>query len=331
VIFLLGRGVKIKGLGVYVPEKLLTNQDLEKMVDTSDEWIKTRTGISERKIAADDQATSDLAYLAAKQALENSNTKPEEIQLIILASATFDYYFPATASIVQNKLGAHNAGAFDMEIGCSGFMYAVSVGAQFVSNGVYDKVLVIGADTLSRFTNWKDRNTCVLFGDGAGAVVLEPAEKGKGLLAFELGSKGSGGDLLKLPAGGSRLPASHETIEQDLHFIHMAGNEVFKFAATIMNESSKRVLEKANIKVEDVSLFVPHQANIRIIKMAAERLGISMDKVFVNVDKYGNTSCASIPIALYEAQKKGLIKENDIIVLVGFGAGLSWASCVVKW
>lgn len=324
-------GVKISGIGSYTPEKRLTNADLEKMVDTSDEWITTRSGIKERRIAAPEQATSDLAYNAAKDAIDNAGVSPKELDLIILASATHDMLFPATACLVQEKLGAVNAGAFDLQIGCSGFMYAMATGAQFIINGTFKKVLVIGADTLSRFTNWKDRNTCVLFGDGAGAVVLEPTEKGKGLISFILGSKGAGAQFLKLQAGGSRLPASAETVEKELHYIQMAGNEVFKFAATIMDEASRKVLEKANIPINEVSLVIPHQANIRIINMAAERLKLPIEKFYINVDKYGNTSCASIPLALHEAIKDGRVKEGDILLMVGFGAGLSWASCLFRW
>lgn len=323
--------VGITGVGAYAPVKKLTNFDLEKIVDTTDEWITTRTGIKERKIASENEATSDLAVKAAQMALEDAKINPSELDLIIVASVTHDMWFPATACIVQDKIGAKNAAAFDLEAGCSGFIYGMIVGSQFISSGSYKKVLVIGSDTLSKITDWKDRNTCILFGDGAGAAVLEPAKPGYGLLSFCLGAEGKGGELLKLEAGGSRLPATKETVEKGLHYLQMSGNDVFKFAVKIMEEASLSALEKAGIKPEQVDLFIPHQANIRIIEAASRRLKLPSEKVFVNVDKYGNTSCASVPLALHEAVKSKRITPGSLIVLVAFGAGLTWASAVIRW
>lgn len=325
------RAVGITGLGSYVPEKILTNSDLEKIVDTSDEWIVDRTGIKERHIAAPEQATSDLAYEAAKQAIDDAGVTPEEIDLIIVATATPDMFFPSVACIIQDKLKATKAAAFDLAAGCSGFAYGLVVGSQFIKTGQYDKVLVVGAEALSKILDWNDRNTCVLFGDGAGAAVLEPVNKGCGILGIELGAEGAGGQFLKIPAGGSRLPASVETIQERMHYVHMAGNEVFKFAIKVMGEAAVKALESAGLTSQDVDCLIPHQANIRIIQSAAKRLKLPMDKVVVNVDKYGNTSAASIPIALKEAVDSGRVKKDDVVVLVGFGAGLTWASCVIKW
>ncbi len=324
------RNVGIIGTGSYAPEKVLTNKDLEKMMDTSDEWITSRTGIKERRIAREDEATSDISYEAAKIALEDAGIKPEELDLIIVSSVTPDMAFPATACLVQDRLGAKKAGAFDLEAGCSGFVYALSVGWQFVATGVYDKVLVIGAEVLSKIVNWEDRNTAVLFGDGAGAAVLAPVDE-PGILSCELGSRGDGGELLKMEAGGSRLPASIETVKEKKHTIYMAGNEVYKFAVRIMGEASLRVIEKAGLKKEDVDFLIPHQANIRIIDSARKRLGLPEDRVYVNLDKYGNTSSASVAIALDEAVRKGKIKKGDNLVLVAFGAGLTWAAVALRW
>lgn len=325
------RRARISGIGISIPEKKLTNSDLEKMVETSDEWIRTRSGIVERRIASSDTSTSDLGFQAALNAIKSANKRPEEIDLVIAATATPDMPFPATACLIQDKIGALNAGAFDLEAGCSGFIYALCVGSQFISTGIYKNVLVVGCDTLSKITNWEDRSTCVLFGDGAGAVVLEGIENESGLLSFCLGSRGSGGELLKVPAGGSRTPASEKTVKEKQHYIQMSGNEVFKFAVKIMEEASLEAINKAGLKIEDVNCFIPHQANLRIIDAAGKRLGIDKERIFVNVERYGNTSCASIPIALYEACQAGRIKKDDIVVLVGFGAGLTWASAVLKW
>jgi 3-oxoacyl-[acyl-carrier-protein] synthase-3 len=323
------RNVGIIGIGSYTPPKVVTNSDLEKMVDTSDEWIVTRTGIKERRIAEPDVATSDLSFEAAKIALASANLSPKDIDLIIVATVTPDMLFPATACVLQDKLGAECPG-FDLSAGCSGLIYALSVGTQFVANGTYNNVLVVGAEVLSKITDWQDRSTCVLFGDGASAMILAPVERG-GFRSFVLGADGSGGKLLELPAGGSRLPASYDTVSQRLHYIKMNGREVFKFAVKIMGEAALDAIEKAGLTPSDIDLFIPHQANIRIIESAAERLKLSMDKVFINLDKYGNTSSASIGIALHEALLSGKIREGSRIVMVGFGAGLTWGACVLEW
>ena len=324
-------GVGIIGTGYYAPEKIVTNADLEKLVDTNDEWIVERTGISERRVVDEHVTTSDIAVRAAQDALNNAGVKAEEIELIIVATLTPDMMFPSTACIVQHKLNAGNAAAFDLSAACSGFAYALSVGSQFIKSGMYKKVLVIAAEVLSKITNWEDRNTCVLFGDGAGAAVLGAVEEGYGILGVELGADGSGGEFLHMPAGGSLHPATVDTIANKMHYIHMNGNEVFKFAIKIMGEAALKALKSAGLETKDVDCLIPHQANIRIIKSAAKRLSLPMDKVFVNVNKYGNTSAASIPIALAEAAKERRFKKGDIVVLVGFGAGLTWASCVLKW
>jgi 3-oxoacyl-[acyl-carrier-protein] synthase-3 len=326
-----GKAVGIIGLGSYAPEKILTNYDLEKMVDTSDQWIVERTGIKERHIAEEGIATSDMAARAAEQAMAKAGVSAEEIDLIIVATVTPDMLFPSTSCLVQDKIKATNAAAFDLSAGCSGFVYALVTGSQFIKAGLYKKVLVIGAETLSRIVDWNDRGTCVLFGDGAGAAVLSEVQPGFGLLASELGAEGSGGDALKLAAGGSLLPASKATLDSGQHYLSMQGHEVFRFATKIMGEAAVRVLGEIGLTSQDVDLLVPHQANIRIIQASAKRLKLPMEKVYVNVQKYGNTSAASIPIALEEAEREGRIKEGDVVVLVGFGAGLTWASCALKW
>ncbi|MFW6381349.1 MAG: beta-ketoacyl-ACP synthase III [Bacillota bacterium] len=320
----------ITGMGKYIPEKVLTNNELEKMVDTSDKWIKTRTGIEERRIAAEDEPTSELAIKASLEALDDAGITAAELDMILVATATPDMLFPATACLLQDQLKAGPVATFDLEAGCSGFVYGLSVGSQFIESGMYETVLVVGAETLSKITDWEDRGTCVLFGDGAGAAVLQATDRG-GMLAFDLGSDGSGGKHLEVPAGGSRHPASKETIEKRMHYIKMDGNPVFKFAVKRMGQSSLDVLKKAGIDADDVNLFVPHQANTRIIKAAAKRLGLEDDRVFINLPKYGNTSTASVPIALYEAREEGLVNNGDILVLVAFGAGLTWASTVMEW
>lgn len=323
--------VGIIGTGYYVPEKILTNFDLENMVETNNEWIVERTGISERRIADENVPTSEIAIHAAENALKNAGVSPEEIDLIIFATLTPDTVIPSAACIIQNKLKAVNAAAFDLSAACSGFVYGISVGSQFIKSGMYKKVLVVAAETLSKLINWEDRNTCILFGDGAGAAVLSQVEDGYGILGIELGADGSGGDFLNVPASGSLHPATTKTIEDKLHYIHMNGSEVFKFAIKIMGEAALKSLDAAGLEPEDIDCLIPHQANIRIIKSAAKRLSLPMDKVVVNVDKYGNTSAASIPIALSEAVESSRIKKGDVVVLVGFGAGLTWASCVMKW
>jgi 3-oxoacyl-[acyl-carrier-protein] synthase-3 len=323
--------VGILGIGSYVPERVLTNKDIEKMMDTSDEWIVERTGIRERHIAAEGQATSDLATEAAQRALEDAGISAKELDLIIVATVTPDMSFPSVACLVQNNIKATKAAAFDITAVCSGFVYGLAIGSQFIKTGTYRKVLVIGAETLSKITDWTDRNTGMIFGDGAGAVVLSETLPEYGILGVNLGAEGAGGDLLKLPAGGSRQPTSAETVAGRLHFIHMNGNEVYKFAVKVMGESANKALENANLTAADITYLVPHQANIRIIQAAAKRLGLPMEKVIVNVDKYGNTSAASIPLALDEAVKSGRVKNGDVLVLVGFGGGLTWAASVIKW
>ncbi len=321
---------KVSGVGSCVPDKVLSNQDLEKMVDTSDEWITTRTGIKERRIASPQETTSALALEAARRALQMAQVDPRELDLIVVATVTPDMFFPATACLLQRELGAPQAACFDLEAGCTGFVYALVVAEKYLIGGGGEKALVVGAETLSKIVDWEDRATCVLFGDGAGACVLEKTDR-PGLIASYLGSDGGGAHLLELPAGGSRIPASRESVEKRLHYIKMNGNEVFKFAVRIMEEASREVTKRAGVGLEEVALFVPHQANIRIIDSAARRLKIPQEKIFVNVHKYGNTSSASIPIALDEAYREGKIKEGDLVLLVGFGAGLTWGSALIRW
>ncbi|MCE5315567.1 MAG: beta-ketoacyl-ACP synthase III [Armatimonadota bacterium] len=321
----------ILSVGSAVPDKVLSNADLEKMVDTNDEWIRTMTGISERRIASEGEATSDYATKAAKVALDRAGIDPSEIDLIIVATVTSDMQYPATASIVQNALGCKNAAAFDLGAGCSGWVYSLAAANSFIKSGMYNHVLVIGADLLTRVTNWTDRTTCCLFGDGAGAAVVGPVGEGEGLLGFELGSDGSGANALCIPAGGSRQPITHEAIDAHMDKTHMEGREVFKFAVKIQGEATERVLAKVGLTVSDIDMVIPHQANIRIIDSAVQRLGLAQDKFFVNIHKYGNTSAASIPLALNEAVEEGKIKKGDTVVTVGFGAGLTWASGVMKW
>lgn len=323
--------VGIAGIGSYVPEKVITNEDLSKLVDTSDEWIVQRTGIRERRIVDDSTSTSDIATIAAKRALQDGEILPEEIDLILVATVTPDMVFPSTACIVQKNIGAVNAAAFDISVGCAGFIYGLSIGVSFIRSGAYNKVLIIGAETLSKIVNWQDRSTCILFGDGAGACVLERCEDGFGFLDFDLGTDGTGGDLLTMPAGGSRLPASFETVSNNLHTIKMDGQEVFKFAVRIIEKTSVNLLNKANIALDEIDYLVPHQANIRIIEAASKKLKLSDDKVYVNLDRYGNMSSASIPVALDEAYKNSLLNKGDMVLLVAFGAGLSWGSTLIKW
>jgi 3-oxoacyl-[acyl-carrier-protein] synthase-3 len=324
-------GVGVSGVGSYAPARILRNADLEHLVETTDEWIRTRTGIAERRIAAPDEATSDMAIRAAQSALRDARLPGQEIDLVIVATVTPDHPFPAVASIVQDAVGAGRAAAFDLAAGCSGFIYAMITGSQFICSGAYRHVLVIGAETLSRIVDWTDRTTCVLFGDAAGAVVLGSCSEGFGILSFDMGSDGSGAPLLYVDAGGSRFPASSETVAAQRHSIRMSGAEVFKFAVRVIEESTRRALAKANLGVEDIDCFVAHQANARIFDAAAKRLGLRADRVYNNVHRYGNTSAASIPLALDEARGDGRIRRGDIVALVGFGAGLSWASTIVRW
>jgi 3-oxoacyl-[acyl-carrier-protein] synthase-3 len=325
------RRAHIVGWGMAIPDTVLTNDDLARMVDTSDEWIRQRTGIVERHVAGEKETTFTLSLEAAQAALEVANLSPAHLDLIIVATVTPDYAFPATACLLQNALGAEKAAAFDLSAGCSGFVYGLSVAANLLAVGTYDRALVIGAETLSRITDWTDRNTCVLFGDGAGAVVLQTNGAPGGILSSVLGSDGSGGDLLILPAGGSALPPSAETVASRKHAIQMRGRQVFRFATRIMPEASRQVLRQADVTVEDVDLFVPHQANDRILQAAARSLGVPEDRMFSNLSRHGNTSSASIPIALCEAIEQGLIERDDLIVCVGFGAGLTWAAIAIRW
>ncbi|MGO0061782.1 beta-ketoacyl-ACP synthase III [Brevibacillus fluminis] len=325
------RPVGILGTGSYTPERVLTNADLEKMVETNDEWIVTRTGIRERRISSKEQASSDLAYEAAQRALKKANITAEELDMIIVATVTPDMMFPSTACILQDKLGAKKASALDISAACTGFLYGITTASQFIANGMYRYVLVIGVESLSKITNYEDRNTCVLFGDGAGAAILGPVPEGYGFKAFDLGADGSGGELLNLPAGGSRMPATAETVEQGLHYLYMAGSEVFKFAVRVMNSATETVLEKAGLEKDSIDLLVPHQANLRIIDAAVKRFGLSEDKVAINLDRYGNMSSASIPVALDEAVAAGRVNEGDNVVLVGFGGGLTWGAALLTW
>lgn len=323
----------ITGTGAFAPEKILTNQDLEQMVDTSEEWIISRTGIKERRIASAEESTSVLSLKAAHQALTRAGVSGEDLDLILVATVTPDMLFPATACLIQDALGAKRSAAFDLEAGCTGFIYGLVVAQQFIENGMYRKVLVIGAETLSKITDYRDRRTCILFGDGAGAVLLEGTDRDgeEGILASELGSDGSGGDLLRLQAGGSRYPVSQSTLDQNLHTIEMEGNQIFKFAVRIVNKTSLNLLKKAGLTRDDLDFLVPHQANSRIIDSAAKRLHLSPHQIVSNLHRYGNTSSASIPMALDEAVEKGMIKAGDTVLLVGFGAGLTWGGCLLRW
>jgi len=322
--------VGIIGLGEYLPKRILTNADLEKMVDTSDEWIISRTGIKERRIAAEGEVTSDMAIKAAREALEQAKLKPLELDLIIVATITPDMLFPSTASLLQNALGAKHAVAFDISAACAGFVYALSVAQQFIACGTYRNALVIGAETLSAVTDWQDRNTCVLFGDGAGAAVLAEVHSG-GILSTYLGCDGSKTALLNQPAGGSRKPASVKTLEAREHFVKMQGNELFKIAVKTMTEAAEVVLKQAGLTFKDVDLIIPHQANARIILAVGKKLGIDEDKIFLNIEKHGNISSASTVTALVEAVRSGKVKKGDIILLDAFGAGLVWGACIIKW
>lgn len=325
------RSVGIAGLGSYVPERILTNNELEQMIDTSDEWIRSRTGISTRHIVAENQSTSDLACEAAKAALEDAGLTPADIDLFIVATCTPDMLFPATSCILQEKLGIKGKPAFDLEAACSGFIYGMAAGAQFIATGLYENVLVVGAEALSRVVNWQDRNTCILFGDGAGAAVLKPVEKGKGIISFDMGADGVGADLLKVPAGAAAMPASDKTLADGMHYMFMNGNEVFKFAVRVMGETALKSLEKAGLSKDDLAYVVPHQANMRIVDAAMRRLNLPIEKAYINLDKYGNMSSASIPVALDELYRTNKLNNGDMLLLVGFGAGLTWGSLVLRW
>ena len=324
--------VTIAGTGSYLPKKFLTNDDLAKIVDTSDEWITTRTGIKERRIAAKDEFTSDMAAKAAEQALEQANIAAADIQLIIVATITPDTPTPATACYVQSKLGSHSAVAFDISAACSGFLYAMKIAKRLISDGAYQNALIIGAEKLSSATNWEDRNTCVLFGDGAGAAVLRRSEEGEGsILATEMGTDGRHTALLDIKGGGSACPITPENADQNLHALSMQGREIFKLAVTAMRNAAETVIQRAGLTPADIKLIVPHQANLRIIDAIADRLDVPNEKVYVNLHKYGNTSAAAVAIALDEAHREGRIQRGDHIVLVVFGAGLTWAATAIKW
>ena len=321
----------ITGWGMAVPEPVMTNDDIAKIVETNDQWIRERTGIRERRIAKDTDFPSTLAVDASIKALKIANLRPTDIDLIICSTSTPEYIFPATACLIQDQLGATKAGAFDLLAACSGFIYALNMGAQAIRSGSLKNVLVIGSETLSRFVNWKDRNTCILFGDGAGAFVLQASERPGGVLSAVMHSDGSGGDLLTLPGGGSHYPATESTVHEGKHYISMDGKEVFRFATRVMASATQEAVDAAGLTVEQIRWIVPHQANIRIIEAAARGLKLPMDRFIVNLERYGNTSTASIPIAMVEAIEKGQIQNGDKLVMVGFGAGLTWGALAAEW
>jgi 3-oxoacyl-[acyl-carrier-protein] synthase-3 len=321
----------ITGWGMSVPEKVLTNDDLAKLVDTNDEWIQSRTGIRERRIATDEQSTATLAADAAIHALEQAKISPSDVDLIIVATSSPEYIFPATASIVQDSIGAIKAGAFDLSAACTGFILALNMAAQAIQTGSISTALVIGSETLSRVIDWTDRSTCILFGDGAGAFVLQASEEPGGVLSSVMRSDGSGADLLGIPAGGSKLPATEQTILEGKHFLFMKGKEVFRFATRVMAGATKDVIDQAGISLEEIDWIIPHQANRRIIETAARRLKLPIEQFVINLDRYGNTSTASIPLATVEAAQEGKLKPGDLIVFVGFGAGLTWGASAVQW
>lgn len=324
------RRVGVVGVGMSVPKKVLTNFDLEKMVETSDEWIRTRTGIRERHIVEPGMTTSELAYPAAKEALKRAGLQAKDVDLIIVGTTSPDMTFPSTACLLQDRLGATSATAFDLGAACSGSVFAMITAQQYLSTGRYTRALVVGAEVISNFIDWTDRSTCVLFGDGAGACVMTPVTRG-GILATDMGSDGSAAELLYIPGGGSKHPVSHASIDQRLHYLRMDGTEIFKLAVRRMAESAQRVVKAARLKPEEIECFIPHQANIRIIQAVAKWAKLPLEKVYINVERYGNTSAASNLIALYEAVQEGKIKRGDHVVLVAFGAGLTWGSVLLQW
>lgn len=322
----------IIGTGICIPEKILTNSDLERIVETSDEWIVTRSGISQRHLVDDGICTSDLGAEAGKKALEKAGTQPEDLDLIMVGTMTPDTLFPSTACVIQEKLKAKNAAAFDVSAACSGFLFVLSIAEQYIKTGAFKNILVVGSETMSRFIDWDDRSTCVLFGDGAGALVLQGRnENSRGIIATRLFSDGLYKDMLYLPAGGSKCPASKESVGNKDHYLKMRGNELFKIAVRALSDSCRVILQENDLTLDDVDLFVPHQANIRIIKAVANQLGLPMEKVFTNIERYGNTSASSIPIALDEAARSGRLKEGDLVLLAAFGSGLTWASSLLYW
>lgn len=323
-------GVKILSSGSYVPEKILTNFDLEKMVETSDEWISTRTGIKERRILDKNQTTSDLAYNAAVKAIEKAKISVDDIDLIVVATISPDAPMPSTACYLQKKLKAFNAVAFDISAACSGFIYGVSIAKAFIASGIYKRVLLVGVEALSRVTDWTDRNTCVLFGDGAGAMIFEASETENDIISTYLGTDATHTDILNIPAGGSAIPTTKETVEQKLHFVKMLGKEVFKVAVSKMALAVNKAQELAGLTDKDIDLYIPHQANIRIIEAVAKKAGVTKEKVYINVHKYGNMSAATTIVALDEAYQEGKIKRGNLVELVAFGAGLTWGACILK-
>lgn len=325
------RNAGILGVGKFLPENVLTNTDLERMVETSDEWIIARTGIKQRRIASENEATSDMATKAARMALDDAGLGPDDLDLIIVATITPDMFFPSTACVLQDKLGAKKVPSFDVAVACSGFVYGLAIADQFISTGMYENALVVAAEKLSSVTDWEDRSTCVLFGDGAGAAVLGPVKSG-GILGASLGADGGKGDMLRLPAGGSRMPASIKTVENKLHTIKMEGNVLFRHAVKIMADAALSVTEPLGLKGDDIDIIIPHQANIRILNALAKRMGVDPDKkVYLNIEKYGNMSAASSAVALCEAVEEGRIKKGDKILMDAFGGGLTWGALVIEW
>src|SRR5216684_8122500 len=327
----MGQNAVITGWGYYAPSKVVTNFDLEKIVDTTDEWITTRTGIKERRYAADGETTSTMSLRAGRAALERARLRPQDLDLVIVATCSPDYIFPATACMVQDALGADRAGAFDVEAACTGFVSALAVARGLIVSGTHQDALVIGAETLSRFLNFKDRTTCVLFGDGAGAVVVEASNASVGIESVVLHSEGSKGEMLMVQAGGARVPATAETLERGQHFITMQGGEVFKLAVKSMADAAEEAIREAGLGLDDIAIMIPHQANVRIIEGVAKRLHFPIEKVFVNIQRYGNTSAASIPIALAEAAAQGRLRRGDKVLLVAFGGGFTWGASVLEW
>ncbi len=323
--------VMIAGTGAYLPERILTNAELEKMVETSDEWIVSRTGVRERRIARVDEASSDMAVPAARAALAAAGVAPEDVDLIIVGTVTPDMPFPSTACLVQSALGAKKALCFDLSAACSGFLYSMEAARGLLLSGLYETALVIGTDKMSMVTDWEDRGTCILFGDGAGAVVLKRSQAHRGIMAVSTGADGSLGDLLMIPGGGSRNPASHATVDQHLHCVKMAGNNVFKHAVRCMTDAGREALEKAGLSIEDVDWVIPHQANMRIIQAISERVGIPLERFIINLDRLGNTTAATVPIALDEAVRDGRIKRGDVLLMVVFGGGFTWGAAVLEY
>ena len=322
---------KIVGIGAYAPQRVLTNSELEKLIDTTDEWIVQRTGIRERHIVDDNEGPADLAIRAARQALDRAGVGPEEIDLIVVGTTAGDMLFPTTANLLQHRLGCRNAGSMDVYAACSGSVYSLSVGAQYIQTGKYETVLCVGAECLSRITDFTDRGTCILLADAAGAAVLRPSDGEAGIIDTDLYSDGRYGDLLIQPAGGSRHPATHETVDKRMHYARMKGNEVFKVAVRMFGDCAERILTRNGFTAQDLALFVPHQANLRIIEAAAKRVGLPMERVFVNIDRYGNTGAASIYVAMAEAVATGRLRRGDLVLLAAFGGGFTWGAALLRW